>query len=126
VISECWIGISEYPFGEGLGLGQPGGMYASYSVRASGGTEFEWGRIAFEVGVAGLLGALVIRAITALMCWRSLSASHEAPRRLVIAAALPFFAMMALGNMGFNHTGNSAAWAVMTTALGAVAAKPRS
>ena len=117
VLNEIVIGVTAYPMGEGLGLGQPGGMYASYNIRASGGTEFEWGRIAFEVGIAGLIGALLIRFVAGLMCWNALRATSDPVRRLVLATVLPFFGIMALGLMAFNHTGNSAAWAVMTFAL---------
>jgi hypothetical protein len=126
VLDELWLGVSQYTLGEGLGLGQPGGMYASYGARVNGGTEFEWGRIAFEVGVAGLLGALLIRIVPGVICWRTLLVARDPVQRAIIATALPFFGIMALGNMAFNHTGNSAAWAVMTFALAAVPSTRRS
>jgi hypothetical protein len=46
-------------------------------------------------------------------------------RRLVLATCLPFFGIMSLGTMAFNHTGSSAAWAVMALTLSAVPLKKR-
>lgn len=121
VLRDTVFGATEYPLGEGLGLGQPGGMYAAYGFRGGlGGKEFEWGRIAFECGIVGLAGVLVIRIVAAAKCWNALKTTTDVSRRAVLATALPFFGIMALGNMAFNHTGNSAAWLVMTFALAAV------
>jgi hypothetical protein len=120
VTRDLKAGIAAHPLGEGLGLGQPGGY--SYEVKIPGGIEFEWGRIVFEVGVAGLVGALSFRFITALMCLRGLYTAADPARRILIAAALPFFGILSTSQMVFNHTGNTAAWVVMTTALAAVAA----
>jgi hypothetical protein len=115
-------GVTGHTLGEGMGLGQPGGHYAAYGVMHNAGSESEWGRIAFEVGPAGLLGVLAIRMGAILICWRALRVSKVASQRVVIATALPFFLVMSTGKMAFNHVGNSFAWAVMALALAAAMA----
>jgi hypothetical protein len=120
VIENLIQGVVNHPFGEGLGVGQPGGMYASYGIRSSLGYESEWGRIAYEIGPAGLLGVLLMRFVAGLICWRALLQTTDVHRRLVLATAIAFFGIMSLGWMAFNHVGNSAAWAVLALALAAV------
>jgi hypothetical protein len=121
VVNNFVSGILNHPLGEGLGLGQPGGNYWKYGERTGQvGYESEWGRIAFEVGPLGLIGVLGIRLGAGLICWRGLRNTNDQYRRLVIATALPFFGVMALAKMAFNHVGNSFAWLVIALALAAV------
>jgi hypothetical protein len=126
MVDNLLYGLFRHPFGEGLGLGQPGGHYAATGISTGlGGYESEWGRIAFEVGAAGLIGVISIRLMAIFICWRSLRTAGDKGQRLVLATALPFFALMSTGKMAFNHVGNAFAWAVMAVALGAaLAGKP--
>lgn len=116
LVSDFSVGIGEFPFGVGLGLGQPGGLH-SVGLKMERFIESEWGRIAYEVGVLGLIGALVPRIVAAWLMWRGLRSTTNPTRRLVLAAALPMFCFCALGTMAFNHTGNTAAWAVAALSL---------
>jgi hypothetical protein len=116
IANEFAVGIGEFPFGVGLGLGQPGGLHA-VGLKMERFIESEWGRIAYEVGVLGLIGALVPRFVAARLMWRGLWSTTNPTRRLVLAAALPMFCFSALGTMAFNHTGNTAAWAVAALSL---------
>jgi hypothetical protein len=88
-------------------------------VQRDAGYESEWGRIAYEIGPAGLLGVLLLRFVTGMTCWNALRNATSDHRRLVLATALPFFGIMSLGWMAFNHVGNAAAWTVITLALAA-------
>lgn len=125
VVDNFIAGITNYPFGAGIGVGQPGGAYASSGRRDIANIESEWGRVAFEVGIFGLLGVLLVRFQVGLICWRALRKTTDVHRRLILATALPFFGIMSLGWMAFNHVGSSAAWAVLTFALAAVPATER-
>jgi hypothetical protein len=116
IANEFAVGVGEFPFGVGLGLGQPGGLH-SIGLKMERFIESEWGRIAYEVGVLGLIGALVPRAVAAWLMWRGLRSTTNPTRRLVLAAALPMFCFCAFGTMAFNHTGNTAAWAVVALSL---------
>jgi hypothetical protein len=112
-------GISNNVFGEGLGTGQAGSRFYATGTTGSSKSESEWGRIAFEVGSIGLLGVLVIRFVTCRRCWKALLSAKDDRTRLVMATSLPFFGILSLGWMAFNHTGNSFAWAVIAFALAA-------
>ena len=108
-------GVSKHPLGEGLGAGQPGGAYAA--GKELRGNESEWGRIAFEVGPLGLAAVLFIRFATFRRCWQQLRLTTDDQTRLVLATSLPYFGLISLGWMAFNHTGNSFAWSVACLCL---------
>ncbi len=118
LVTDVLYGVASHPLGEGLGLGQPGGFYAS-GLKMPGTIESEWGRIAYEVGPLGLIGVLIPRLVAGLILWRGLQGTTDRYRRLVLATALPFLAVNAIGSMAFNHVGNSAAWAVAALSFGA-------
>jgi hypothetical protein len=120
MMMDLSTGLTKYPVGEGIGLGQQGAAYVSYGTRSSEAIESEWGRIAYEVGAAGLIGVLLVRFVPILICWRALLQTTEIHRRLILATALPFFGIMCVSNIAFNHVGSSAAWVVMALALAAV------
>ena len=103
VVDDSCLGVAEFPFGVGLGLGQPGGLH-SVGLKMERFIESEWGRIAYEVGVLGLIGALRLRVVAAWMMWRGLRSTTNPTRRLVLAAALPMFVLRA-GNDGIQSHG---------------------
>ncbi|HEX9852253.1 MAG TPA: hypothetical protein VGA68_04530, partial [Woeseiaceae bacterium] len=117
VLMNLILGVSNHPLGEGMGVGQPGGKYAASDQSFS--YESEWGRIAFEIGPIGLAAVLFMRFATCQRCWRQLSVATDDRLRLVLATSLPYFGIMSLGWMAFNHTGNSFAWSVIALSLGA-------
>jgi hypothetical protein len=121
VLTNLLYGLSRHPLGEGLGIGQNGGSHAIGMAGQSLGYESEWGRIAYEIGPVGLAAVLFIRFAACRRCWQSLSHATDNRTRLVAATTLPCFAIMSLGWMAFNHTGNSFAWAIMTFGLTAKA-----
>lgn len=118
VINNLIYGLTNHVLGEGLGLGQPGGQYAATGEMKNPGYESEWGRIAFEIGPLGLLGVLIIRFASLRRLWKEQVRCKDPQKRLILSTALPFFGIMSLGWMAFNHVGNSAAWAIFALALG--------
>jgi hypothetical protein len=120
MLNNLLLGMSRYPLGEGLGIGQPGGAYAAGLGRRSGVIESEWGRITFEIGILGLAATLFIRFSTFRLCLMELVRNPTDHTRLVLATVLPFFGIISLGWMVFNHTGNSFAWSVIGLGLGAI------
>ncbi len=119
VLMNLRLGLENHPLGEGLGVGQAGSRYISGDQ--SRPYESEWGRIAQEVGPIGLAAILLLRFGTCRRCWRQYVRSPDDRVRLVMATSLPYFAMMSLEWMAFNHTGNSFAWSVMALGLAAAA-----
>ena len=120
VIDNLVAGLANHPIGEGLGNGQPGGTYATLGVRQNiGYYESAWGRVSWEIGPLGLLGVLLIRYAAFAELYRSLRQLESRQARVVLAASIPFFGILCLGWMSFNHIGNSAAWGTMALALGA-------
>jgi hypothetical protein len=126
MINNLLFGILRHPLGEGLGRGQPGGAYAAGLSKASLGYESEWGRIAFEIGPIGLAAALFMRFNSFRLCWRQFRASIYDQNRLILASVLPFFGIISLGWMVFNHTGNSFAWTAIALGLSTVVHAPNS
>jgi hypothetical protein len=119
MFNNFYWGMTRHPLGEGLGSGQPGGAHAAGKETQGLGYESEWGRIAFEVGPIGLTAVLLIRFATFRRCWHQFTRAADEQTRLVLATGLPFFGIMSLGWMAFNHTGNSFAWTVIALSLGA-------
>jgi hypothetical protein len=119
ILNNFYWGMTRHPLGEGLGNGQPGGAYAAGKDRR-GGYESEWGRIAFEIGPLGLAAVLFIRFATFKQSWQQFARATNDQIRLVMATVLPYFGIMSLGWMAFNHTGNSFAWAAIALSLGVV------
>jgi hypothetical protein len=117
MLQNLYLGVLNHPLGEGLGAGQPGARFGTQPVTRS--YESEWGRIAFEIGPIGLATVLFIRFATWLRCVQQLFRSSDQSTRLVLAVTVPYFGIMSLGWMAFNHTGNSFAWSVVGLALGA-------
>jgi hypothetical protein len=116
------LGLSNHPVGEGIGTGQPGGTYAYTGSRQSETLyyESEWGRIAFEVGVLGLAAVLFIRFVTLNLCWRGYRTVRDLRQRLILSTVIPYFGIMSLGWMAFNHISNTFSWSAMSVALGAL------
>jgi len=105
--------------GEGLGVGQVGGNFISTGKASwGGGYETELGRVAFEVGVLGLIGVFLWRFAALREMWRRLSTSQDPKARALLAASMPLFAILAVNSMSFNHTASSFAWAIVALALG--------
>jgi hypothetical protein len=119
VLENLYYGISRHPLGEGLGVGQAGSRFVASQQEKP--YESEWGRIAYEIGPLGLAVVLYMRFATCRHCWQSLFQANDDHRRLILATASPFFGMMSLGWMAFNHSGNSFAWTVMAFGLAAAA-----
>jgi hypothetical protein len=119
------LGLAGHPFGEGLGTGQVGGTFASSGQERAGAYESELGRIAFEVGVIGLLGVLLIRLAAVHAIWRQLRTQSD--RRLIAlcAVSLPVVSLLCLNNVAFNHTASSFAWVILAIILGCIPAERR-
>jgi len=119
VLQNFYFGVSRHPLGEGLGNGQPGSRYMSGD--ATKPYESEWGRIAFEIGPIGLATVLLMRLAVVRRLWQCLARARDDSTRLVMACSLPYFGIMSLGWMAFNHTGNTFSWCVASLSLAAAA-----
>jgi hypothetical protein len=118
-LQNLYLGVSGHPMGEGLGVGQVGGNFISTGKASwGGGYETELGRVAFEVGVLGLIGVFLWRIAALREMWRRLSTSQDPKARALLAASMPLFAILAVNSMSFNHTASSFAWAIVAVALG--------
>jgi hypothetical protein len=113
--------LEEQPLGHGIGSGQSGGAAAEAdgSRRYSAETEQELPRIAWEVGVVGLVGILICRlALLAVlgMAWlrnRGRSPALYHLRRVSLLTVLMFFCY----NTVFDHVANTFAWVIALVAL---------
>jgi hypothetical protein len=117
---DLYLAVTEYPFGSGLGIGQPGGYVSE--TNPNGGTrgiESEPGRIVQEVGVPGLIGVFFIRLLPfglILPLWRK---CKNRPLLALYAATIPFLFAAAMTNLAFNHTLSSLYWCIVAVVLGA-------
>jgi hypothetical protein len=118
--NDMYNGVTEYPFGIGLGVGQPGGNVSETNPNGGArGLENEPARIVQEVGVPGLVGVFFIRLLPfgfILPRWRKCK-----DRRLLAlyAATIPFLFVGAFTNLAFNHTLSSIYWCVVALVVGA-------
>jgi hypothetical protein len=113
-------GLTEYPVGAGLGIGQPGGNVSDSNPTSSyRRLESELARIVQEVGILGLAGVLFIRLLPfalILSRWRESSDRHLLA---LCAAAIPFLFSAAFTNLAFNHTLSSIYWCLVAVIFGA-------
>jgi hypothetical protein len=118
--NDLYRGVTEYPFGVGLGVGQPGGSVSEANPNGGArGLENEPARIVQEVGLPGLAGVFFIRLLPfafILPRWRKCK-----DRRLLAlyAATIPFLFVGAFTNLAFNHTLSSIYWCVVALVFGA-------
>ncbi len=113
----------QHPLGVGLGAGQQGGNYVISGARnwGQGAPEGSLGRICYEVGWLGFLGAMIWKFAILRIMWVGFRSSKDPRIRALLAASLPAFAVMGLLNSWFMHTGAAFAWIIGTVSLGAIA-----
>jgi hypothetical protein len=114
-------GILNHPLGEGLGVGQPGGWFAStgHAKHRIVGYESELGRICYEVGVLGFCGVMLWRIFALGVIWKAFRSARSDRTRALIACSLPLLGVVCFNWMAFNHTGSSFAWSILALCMGA-------
>jgi hypothetical protein len=126
-LTNLQMGLFGHPLGEGMGVGQVGGNWATTGKATwGGGYETELGRIAYEVGIMGFIGVLMWRFAGVRELWKQLKIAQDIRARALLAATFPLFGILSLNSMAFNHTSNSFAWAILALTLGTAMAAARS
>jgi hypothetical protein len=113
--------LEDTPLGHGLGAGQGGEAAASGAGNRQyqAGAEQELPRIAWEIGIIGLLGILIFRTtlLTVLgLAWfrnRGSSPAMYHLRRVSLLTILMYFAY----NTVFDHVASTFTWIITTVAL---------
>jgi len=108
------IGLTLYPFGSGLGVGQPFGSAGGVSIRA---LENEQGRILMEVGLPGLFGVFAIRVMVISAFGSRLVGYRDSRGPAFLSASLVMITASFLVNLAFNHTSSSMTWCVVALAF---------
>ncbi len=116
LIKDLEIGLTDYPFGTGLGIGQPFGSVGSLSIRA---LENEHGRILMEVGIPGLIGIFLMRLMIVVVIGSYLFSCTDKTLLAFYAPSTAMIAVSFLFNIAFNHTNSSMTWCVVALIFGA-------
>ena len=118
--NDMYYGLTDYPFGVGLGVGQPGGHVSEDNLTGKNRSlENEPARIVQEVGISGLVGVFFIRLLPLgliLPRWRKCT---DKPLLALYAVTIPFLFVAAITNLAFNHTLSSLYWGVVALVIGA-------
>jgi hypothetical protein len=113
-------GLTEYPFGIGLGIGQPGGYESMAFTLRNGIIENEQGRIVQEIGFFGMLGVVFMRFLVVRGIGSAYSSTTDRKLLALYAASLPMVTLAFLTNTVFNHTYASVTWCVVALVFAAM------
>jgi hypothetical protein len=113
------LGITNYPFGLGLGVGQPGGYVEGTSlIRDHGILENEPARIIQEIGIPGILGVFLIRLLPFAFMFPKWRNCTDKGSLALLSATIPYLLVAASTNLAFSHTQSSVYWCLVALVLG--------